>query len=83
MAKGTFGFVQVGPVETPRPVIWEKTIGEWKVTFTGEKDGEAFLYNCTCERPNQWLRPWPTVVRSYELTKEQVEALFPTHEIPA
>jgi hypothetical protein len=81
VAKGTFGLVQAGPGEGPRKVIEEKIIGKWKVTFTVEKDDEVFFYNCTCERGIQTLRPWPTAVRSHELAKEQVEALFPTHEI--
>jgi hypothetical protein len=76
------GFVHGAPVEE-KPVRWEKTIGAWTVIFTEEKEREAYFYNCTCERPNQSLRPWPTVVRSHRLEKAEVESLFPTDQIPA
>jgi hypothetical protein len=78
------GFIHGAPVEE-KPVMWEKTIGEWNVIFTEEKEGEAFFYNCKCERPNQSqsMRPWSTVVRSHRLEKAEVESLFPTDQIPS
>jgi len=76
------GFIHGAPVEE-KPVRWEKTIGAWNVIFTEDREGEAFFYNCTCERPNKSMRPWPTVVRSSRLEKRDVESLFPTDQIPS
>jgi hypothetical protein len=75
------GFIHGAPVEE-KPVRWEKTIGAWNIIFTEEKVGAGFFYNCICERSNQRLRPWPTVVRSHRLAKEEAENLFQTNEIP-
>lgn len=82
MAKFGFGFVQA--VEPEEKVeTWVKTIGSTRVIFTEhKKKGGVFLYNCTCEStPNQSSRPWPTLVRSVRLEREQVESLFPTDQI--
>ena len=75
------GFIYGAPVEE-KPVRWERTIGAWNVIFTEEKNGAAFYYDCLCESPNQRIRPWPTIVRSYRLDRDKVEALFPTDQIP-